>query len=154
MSKLYGYLLLLLSIDLCICKIYQKIDNPVVLFHGIGGSQIEARLLSDVECRKASDKPFLLWLNALFFTPWTLACFAKLIKLENEAGHYVPPQNVISRIPDFGGTKSVEVVGPLLGFGPGQYMKGLVDYLARMGLKRDVSIRAAPYDFRLGIRKS
>lgn len=131
-----------------------KIDkNPIILIHGIGGSQIEVTLERDHICQSKSNHPFLIWLNAVYFTPWTLGCFSKLIKFEKNNGHYSPPQYMNTKVPNFGDTSSVEIIGPLLGFGPGRYMKQLVDDLVKLGLKRGQSIRAAPYDFRLGTRK-
>ena len=57
---------------------------------------------------------------------------------------------VITRVPDFGNTSSIEYLDPVLSH-PGQYFAPFVQSLVNtFGYKRGVNMRAAPYDFRYG----
>lgn len=127
--------------------------NPVVLFPGLGGSQLEAKLLKDICCRKAGPDFFTIWLNLQYLTPLTIDCLIEVLKLvKDESGSFQPNKNFIIKVPNFGNTSSVRYIDPNLRFGPGVYMEPLVEQLVKKGYQQDVSIRAVGYDFRLGIR--
>lgn len=49
--------------------------------------------------------------------------------------------------PHFGSTAGVSYLDPSL-YHPGEYFAAMVDALVKIGLKDNVSIRAAPFDFR------
>ena len=63
-------------------------------------------------------------------------------RMENTPG-------VESRSPGFGNTSSIEWLDPYV-HGPGIYFFPFVDSLVKLlGYERGVTLRAAPYDFRL-----
>lgn len=51
------------------------------------------------------------------------------------------------RTPNFGSAKSVTYLDPSL-YHPGKYFAAMVDALEKIGLEDDISLRAAPFDFR------
>lgn len=51
------------------------------------------------------------------------------------------------RTPNFGSAKSVTYLDPSLYY-PGKYFAAMVDALEKIGLEDDISLRAAPFDFR------
>ena len=64
-------------------------------------------------------------------------------RMENTPG-------VLTRIPDFGNTSSIEYLDPELSH-PGQYFAPFVKSLVKQfGYQRGFNIRGAPYDFRYG----
>ena len=57
---------------------------------------------------------------------------------------------VLTRIPGFGNTSSIEYLDPALSH-PGEYFAQFVTSLVKeFGYQRGFSIRGAPYDFRYG----
>ena len=57
---------------------------------------------------------------------------------------------VMTRVPNFGNTSSIEYLDPALSH-PGQYFAPFVQSLVdKFGYERGLNIRAAPYDFRYG----
>lgn len=128
--------------------------NPVLIFPGLGGSQLEAKLFNDTCCRKAGPDFFLQWLNLGYLTPVTFECLIDVLKLvRDDQNHLVQNPNSTIQVPNFGSTKSVEFIDPNLKVGPGVYLHNLVKNLVKKGYKRDLSIRAVGYDWRLGIGK-
>ncbi|XP_074603995.1 lysosomal phospholipase A and acyltransferase-like [Brevipalpus obovatus] len=99
------------------------------------------------------DKYEPLWLNLGYMLPGSFDCFMDRIKLAYPEGseHPKPLEGIHVRVPHFGKTESVEFLNSILRFGPGSYMHTIVHQLVRKGLVRDVPVRAAPYDFRLGL---
>lgn len=78
------------------------------------------------------------------------------LSYDRNTGQYSSINNRITvEVPGFGDTETVErlsgsfITGPLLG-----YFDGFVDYFVKRGYERGKSIRAAPYDWRLGPGKS
>ncbi|XP_074601769.1 phosphatidylcholine-sterol acyltransferase-like [Brevipalpus obovatus] len=129
--------------------------NPVVLFPGLGGSRLEVRAEKPYSCfdRRKMTKYHSLWLNIGYLLPTSFDCFFDRIRLVHlEGSDYPQPlEGIHVRASHFGQTKSVEYLDSFPVFGLGSYMHTLVEQLVQKGLVRDVSIRAAPYDFRLGL---
>lgn len=128
--------------------------NPVILFHGAGGAQLEVKLDRAMPCLGVSANYSLLWINLGYLNPFVFDCFKDMMKLaKNPEGEFGPQNDIHIRAKGFGTTSSIEVLEPIVHAGPGLYMKTLVDHLVKLGYKRDATIRAAQYDFRLGISK-
>lgn len=51
------------------------------------------------------------------------------------------------RTPNFGSANSVTYLDPSL-YHPGEYFAAMVDALEKIGLEDNISLRAAPFDFR------
>ena len=66
------------------------------------------------------------------------------MQLDTATGRIVNNPNVDIRVPDFGGTSSVETLGKLI-----PYLREMVEYFVDRGYQRGKDIRAAPYDWRL-----
>lgn len=107
-------------------------------------------------CQKKSKSWFDLWLNLESLLPYAIDCFADNIRLDFDARtHDVHnPQGVKIRVPGFGNTSTVEWLDPSE-ISPTHYFYGIADFLVKHGgYVRDVSIRGAPYDFRLNPREN
>jgi lysophospholipase-3 len=129
--------------------------RPVVIIPGDGGSQLEARLdkPSTVSflCDKKADW-YTLWLSITELLPGAIECWCDNIRLiwNNETEIYTNNQGVFTRTPDFGATTAIEYVDPSVKSGQSNYMATLVDALVKAGGERNVTVRAAAYDFRYG----
>lgn len=126
--------------------------NPVVIVPGDGSNQLEARLNkpSTVSwlCSKKADW-FRLWLDASQLLVST-SCWADNIKLLYDEEHNTLSNNigVETRVPDFGGTSSIEELDPAVPFhGTGAFYK-MVQAMTAAGLVKNSTLRGAPYDFR------
>lgn len=149
MNKLRSIICLLIIIFLN--NTLAKSLNPIVLFHGAGGSQLEIKTDHKLPCLTVSRNYTLLWLNIAYLNPIFFDCFKEMVKLAPRKGsRFVPQKGVHVRPINFGSTYSIEILEPVL---RKIYMKRLVDQLVKIGYKRDYSIKAAQYDFRLGIGK-
>lgn len=85
---------------------------PIILVPGLSGSRIEAKLnkseVVSLKCAKKSDW-FLIWLS-LTQILWAIQCFFDNFRLvfNEETGRTENPTGVETRVPDFGGTSSIE----------------------------------------------
>lgn len=126
--------------------------HPVVIIPGLEGSQLHARLQKTHSrhfyCAKKSNW-FTLWLNPALLAPKVIDCFIDNMMLDVHpiTNRSVDREGVEIRIPGFGGTETVEFLGPfeMKVLSP---FHTLVEYLLSLGYERGKSLRAAPYDFR------
>jgi len=129
---------------------------PVVIVPGIGGSQIQASLDRSRTLHWWCYRKYgwyTLWLNIEeFLSPLPLECWTDDIKLvyNKTTDRMENTPGVLTRIPDFGNTSSIEYLDPELSH-PGQYFAPFVKSLVKQfGYQRGFNIRGAPYDFRYG----
>ncbi len=66
------------------------------------------------------------------------------MQINPTTGRIVNMPNVDIKVPDFGGTSSVEFLGKLI-----PYLNRMVEFFVDRGYERGKDIRAAPYDWRL-----
>ncbi|KAM6430746.1 phosphatidylcholine-sterol acyltransferase isoform 1-T1 [Liasis olivaceus] len=126
---------------------------PVVLVPGGLGNQLEAKLdkpdVVNWMCYRKTDDYFTIWLNLNMFLPFGLDCWIDNIRViyNKTTRRVTSAPGVHIRVPGFGRTFSVEYLdgGKLAG-----YMHTLVQHLVNNGYVRDQTVRAAPYDWRLG----
>jgi pimeloyl-ACP methyl ester carboxylesterase len=134
--------------------------SPVLLIPGDGGSQLEAKAHNKPStahffCEKTFDWS-QLWLSLPSLAPGAIDCWADNIQLDfdEEMGTYSNATGVQVRVPGFGNTTTVEHLSPSLPSKSG-YMDQLTAFLvAKAGLVRGTTVRAAPYDFRLHPRSA
>jgi len=141
------------------------VKSPIILIPGDGGNQLEARVTGaglcsgpeclQPECAEARDW-FRLWLDVWQLRGSRLGCWADTIRLvyNRTSGMSSNVAGVETRVPGWGQTSSVEYLDPswsawVIG-NAGSYMKDLVQHFVDLGYERGRTIRAAPYDFRLG----
>jgi len=130
--------------------------HPVILIPGDGGTQVEAKLNKTSGphyfCTKKTNYWFDLWVNIELIGPLLLDCFIDNMRLEynNVTRKSASPKGVQIRFPGFGNTTNMDYLDPSH-ISPTSYFQSISDALvARAGLVRGVSLRGAPYDFRLG----
>lgn len=127
--------------------------SPVVLVPACFGNQLEAKLdkpdVVNLMCYRKTDDYFTLWLNLNMFLPLGVDCW-----IDNTRAVYNRTTKRMSsapgvhiRVPGFGKTHSVEYLDKSKLAG---YMHTLVQHLVNNGYVRDHTVRAAPYDWRLG----
>ncbi|KAG1659778.1 Group XV phospholipase A2 [Nymphon striatum] len=119
---------------------------------GDGGNQIEAKLNRQKVCHPWCTKKssyYRLWLNLELMMPYLVECTIDNLRLEynNKSRKTQNKQGVYTRVPGFGDTYSVEWLDSS-STKEVDYFATMVNYLVRRGLKRGVSIRGAPLDFR------
>ncbi|CAG2203406.1 LYPLA3 [Mytilus edulis] len=137
-----------------------KILNPVILVPGDGGSQIEAKLnktTANPFCYRHTEGYYNLWVNQEELFPHTITCFTDNMRLVYDKQKHVTRNSpgVETRIPGWGETQTVEWLDPehvddILsdGWKSTSYFSSIVNALVEWGYERNVSVRAAPYDFR------
>ena len=126
---------------------------PIILVPALAASTIEAKLNKTKTphpwiCYKKTDW-YTLWISPSEFLPLLIDCFKdNFIRVfNNKTGRTENPPGVQTRVPGWGSTSRIEYVG---NSSLGSYFVTLVNALVdEMGYERDVSIRGAPYDFRL-----
>lgn len=126
--------------------------SPVVIIPGDGSNQLEAKLNKpstvSSECWKKADW-FRLWLDTSSLLLGT-SCWADNIKLLYDEEKDVLTNNVgvETRVPDFGGTSAIEELDPSLPFHASAAFRDMILGFEAAGLKKNVTLRGAPYDFR------
>ncbi|XP_071957989.1 lysosomal phospholipase A and acyltransferase-like [Antedon mediterranea] len=126
---------------------------PVILLPGDGGSQLKATLNKSEAphfyCREHTTS-FFIWLDVGEFIPPFINCFVENIRLvyDIKTRTSSPPKGVKITVPGFGNTSTVEWFDPSHESFT-MYYVGLVDALVAKGYTRNVSVRGAPFDFRL-----
>jgi len=129
--------------------------NPVILLPGDGGNQVEAKLNKTHSphyfCSKKTNYWYDLWVNVELLGPFFLDCFIDNMRLEynNKTRRSSSPEGVKIRFPGFGNTSSMDFLDPSH-LSPTSYFQSISDALVAAGLVRGLSLRGAPYDFRLG----
>lgn len=126
---------------------------PVVLVPGCLGNQLEAKLdkpdVVNWMCYRKTEDYFTIWLNLNTFLPVGVDCWidnTRVVynrtsrKMSNAPGVHI-------RVPGFGKTYSVEYLDQSKLAG---YLHTLVQNLVNNGYVRDQTVRAAPYDWRVG----
>lgn len=131
--------------------------RPVIIVPGDASNQLEARVRKPRVVRPwctrdSGGKWFRLWLNlASLLAPPELPCWADNMRLEfdpsTQRSHNAA--GVETRIVGWGDTASLESLDPALPFPSAATWRPLVQALVDdLGYERNVSVRAAPYDFR------
>uniref|UniRef100_A0A8C9MSY0 Phosphatidylcholine-sterol acyltransferase n=1 Tax=Serinus canaria TaxID=9135 RepID=A0A8C9MSY0_SERCA len=126
---------------------------PVVLVPGCLGNQLEAKLdkpdVVNWMCYRKTEDYFTIWLNLNTFLPVGVDCWidnTRVVynrtsrKMSNAPGVHI-------RVPGFGKTYSVEYLDQSKLAG---YLHTMVQNLVNNGYVRDQTVRAAPYDWRVG----
>jgi len=128
------------------------IFHPILLFPGTSGSQIDAKLnkteVVHSFCSKQSDW-YNIWLNPTLYLPGIVDCFIDNFRLDfnEKTGRSQNRPGVEIRVPGFGKTGTIEYLGHIKI--ASAYLHNLVESLVRIGYKRELTLRGAPYDFRL-----
>ena len=135
-------------------------DYLLTIVPGDGGSQIEAKLNKTEHvhwfCKTKSDW-YTLWLAADLLLPDVIDCWTDNMRLKYDPETHTTRNNdgVETRIPGFGNTSTVEVLGKgVLTNRYGQYFYSIVNGLVELGYERGVNIHGAPYDFRKAASKN
>ncbi|XP_066594723.1 lysosomal phospholipase A and acyltransferase-like [Prorops nasuta] len=130
--------------------------SPIIFVPGDGGSQVEAKLnktsVVHYLCEKTSSDYFNIWLNLELLVPVIIDCWIDNIKLvyNNETRKSSNQEGVDIRIPGWGDPTVVEYLDPSKA-SQGSYFRYIGDMLVKdLGYIRNLSLRAAPYDFRKG----
>nr|CAB3264917.1 group XV phospholipase A2-like [Phallusia mammillata] len=132
-----------------------EFKRPVVFVPGDAGSLMEAR--NNNPGGYGGGSWFRIWLDILLLLPHNIHNYVENILMTfdpaTNTSSNVP--GVQTRVPHFGTTLSMEYIDPswtayFLG-NSGAYGKALADRLIKRGYKRDISVRGAPYDFRLAM---
>lgn len=95
---------------------------PVVLVPGYSRSQIRATLdkpsVVQPNCVKKRRDEFTLWVDYSELTPQNIDCLSDNLRLiwNNETKTTSNSPGVMTRVPDFGHTRSVEYLSPFSGF--------------------------------------
>ncbi|XP_020653598.3 phosphatidylcholine-sterol acyltransferase [Pogona vitticeps] len=126
---------------------------PVVLVPGVLGNQLEAKLdkpdVVNWMCYRKTEDYFTIWLNLNLFLPLGVDCWidnTRVVYNRTTRRMYNAP-GVHIRVPGFGKTYSVEYLDKSKLAG---YLHTLVQHLVNNGYVRDQTVRAAPYDWRIG----
>lgn len=139
-------------------KLQQRTLQPLVLVPGLGGSRLFASRSNAQEphwwCRgtTSKDKPYPIWIALQRMIPYvTLECF-----LHDFQPRYNTSDRVIRSTPGitiephkFGGVEGVTYLVDLM-TSKSRYMEPLIRFYEMNGYRAGHSIRAAPYDFRMG----
>ncbi|XP_074864852.1 phosphatidylcholine-sterol acyltransferase isoform X2 [Carettochelys insculpta] len=126
---------------------------PVVLVPGCLGNQLEAKLdkpdVVNWMCHRKTEDYFTLWISLHMFLPLGVACWMDNTRvMYNRSTRKVSnAPGVQIRVPGFGKTYSVEYLDKSKLAG---YLHTLVQNLVNNGYVRDETVRAAPYDWRIG----
>ncbi|XP_075796674.1 phosphatidylcholine-sterol acyltransferase isoform X1 [Pelodiscus sinensis] len=126
---------------------------PVVLVPGCLGNQLEAKLdkpdVVNWMCHRRTEDYFTLWINLQMFLPLGVACWIDNTRVvyNRSTGRVSNAPGVQIRVPGFGKTYSVEYLDKSKLAG---YLHTLVQNLVNNGYVRDETVRAAPYDWRIG----
>ncbi|KAJ6666108.1 hypothetical protein lerEdw1_001012 [Lerista edwardsae] len=126
---------------------------PVVLVPGCLGNQLEAKLdkpdVVNWMCYRKTEDYFTIWLNLNMFLPLGVDCWIDNTRVvyNRTTRRMSNAPGVQIRVPGFGKTYSVEYLdqGKLAG-----YLHTMVQHLVNNGYVRDQTVRAAPYDWRIG----
>ncbi|KAL7297968.1 hypothetical protein TKK_0008982 [Trichogramma kaykai] len=131
--------------------LWKTAKTPVILVPGLLGSRLEANIRKSTEssnCPRYSKGYFTLWMNV-----WKMAsidCWIDNMRLIYDRATKTnrSPPGVDIRVPGWGDPGVLEYLDEWH-FVP--YFKPLVSFLENdLGYVRNVSLRAAPYDFRRG----
>nr|XP_048672842.1 phosphatidylcholine-sterol acyltransferase isoform X3 [Caretta caretta] len=128
---------------------------PVVLVPACLGNQLEAKLdkpkVVNWMCHRKTEDYFTLWINLHMFLPLGVACWIDNTRVvyNRSTGKMSNAPGVQIRVPGFGKTYSVEYLDKSKLAG---YLHTLVQNLVNNGYVRDQTVRAAPYDWRIGPR--
>jgi len=132
----------------------KKPSNPIVLVPGDGGSRLDANLTGKPSvvhymCDSTTKDFFDLWLNLEAFVPIAIDCWTDNMKLvfNNQTKRSEDSPGVDIKVPNFGGTDSVEWLDPSQR-SPGRYFQPIVDALASWGYTRGKNVVGAPFDWR------
>jgi lysophospholipase-3 len=126
---------------------------PLVVVPGLLGSQLQAKLdkpnVVHSYCSKTSDW-YTLWLNVEQLLPFVINCFVDNARMVYNAstGSFASPPGVSIRVPGFGNMSSIEYLDPSLKV-VGSYFNTFVEEMEAIGYISGVSMRGAPYDWRL-----
>ncbi|XP_037734090.1 phosphatidylcholine-sterol acyltransferase [Chelonia mydas] len=126
---------------------------PVVLVPACLGNQLEAKLdkpkVVNWMCHRKTEDYFTLWINLHMFLPLGVACWIDNTRVvyNRSTGKMSNAPGVQIRVPGFGKTYSVEYLDKSKLAG---YLHTLVQNLVNNGYVRDQTVRAAPYDWRIG----
>lgn len=127
---------------------------PVILVPGDGGSQIEAKVdkpsVVHYICSKKTDYWFDLWLNMELLMPGIIDCWIDNMRLvyDNVTRSTRNSPGVITRVPGFGSTSTVEWLDPSHRYPTGYFFDMVQAMVTSLGYERDVTVRGAPFDFR------
>lgn len=91
-----------------------------------------------------------LWIDATYFIPGLIDCWCDNMKLSYDSisKELDDSSGVNIRVPFFGSVQSIETLDNRFGKSLSNYFGTVIANLEDIGYKRDVSLRAAPYDFR------
>ncbi|XP_062997450.1 phosphatidylcholine-sterol acyltransferase isoform X2 [Elgaria multicarinata webbii] len=126
---------------------------PVVLVPGCLGNQLEAKLdkpdVVNWMCYRKTEDYFTVWLNLNIFLPLGVDCWIDNTRVvyNRTTRRTSNAPGVHIRVPGFGKTYSVEYLDKSKLAG---YLHTLVQHLVNNGYVRDQTVRAAPYDWRIG----
>ncbi|XP_067409024.1 phosphatidylcholine-sterol acyltransferase isoform X2 [Emydura macquarii macquarii] len=100
-------------------------------------------------CSQKTEDYFTLWFNLPMFLPLGVACWMDNTRVvyNRSTGKTSNAPGVHIRVPGFGKTYSVEYLDKIKLAG---YLYTLVQNLVNNGYVRDQTVRAAPYDWRMG----
>jgi len=156
LSWTYVCLILFLGIGLPTCTLSRYTHgalSPVIFVPGDGGNQVDAKLnkteVVHYICEKTTNDFFNIWLNMELLVPIVIDCWVDNLRLvyDNVTRTTSNSPGVELRIPGFGDPFVVEYLDPSKA-SSGNYFKDIGNALVNLGLKRNLSIRGAPYDFR------
>ncbi|XP_042294468.1 phosphatidylcholine-sterol acyltransferase [Sceloporus undulatus] len=126
---------------------------PVILVPGCLGNQLEAKLdkpdVVNWMCYRKTEDYFTIWLNLNMFLPLGVDCWIDNTRVvyNRTTRRTSNAPGVHIRVPGFGKTYSVEYLDKSKLAG---YLHTLVQHLVNNGYVRDQTVRAAPYDWRIG----
>ena len=129
-----------------------SIPFPVIIFPGLAGSQLQARLnrthTAHWYCSKRSDW-YRIWLDLKYLLPPAINCFKDNFRLvyNNKTGLTENVPGVEIRVEDYGNVTTLEYFLDFKHEAAGYY-HNLISGLEQLGYQRGISIRGASFDFR------
>jgi len=133
-------------------------NSPVVFVPGVGGSQIEVKVTSAKAapiCPKTTPNFFQVWPHPLYINGLLGPCLNDFLIQSWSNGQSRNADGVEVRVKEFDKISTLERLTDGFGFiGALDYFKLVSDTLvSKAKLKKDITIRAAPYDWRKGLNE-
>jgi hypothetical protein len=122
--------------------------NRVLIVPGLAGSQLRADINVGDFCRTLTNRYSLVWISLR----WGLCIRYLKLRFDTNSNIYHEQHGVRVIVPGFGQTETVECLTNnwwICRTKAGKYLAMFINYFVARGYRKNVDIRAAPYDWRL-----
>jgi len=133
-------------------------NSPVVFVPGVGGSQIEVKVTNvktALNCQKTSSNFFQIWPHPTYINGLMAPCLNDYLMQSWSNGQSRNANGVEVRVKEFDKVGTLERLADGVNFiSAFDYFRMVSDTLvSKAQLKKDVTIRGAPYDWRKGLNE-